>query len=495
MRSSFEEVEHKLLLPPGSRFPPAVEVLFISAITVVLTLPCYWQEHIQAGDLSSHLYNAWLAGEIKRGAIVGLHLSPVWTNVLCDRVLEALLFWKGPLIAERVTTAMAVLLFFWGAFFLIHTATGKRPWAMAPILGMLAYGFALRFLNFYVSTGLCLWSLALLWKKVTWRRLIISIPLACVAATAHVLPVVWALTILIYLKLAHSLSGRSRLLLPLAFFCALGLTSVFVTFQFPHGRQSSLTIPGIASLTGVEQVWLYGPRYLIICAGVLVVWGALFLKRVDQGGLILDPVVQLWLLHVAAVVMLPSAIKVSLYHNVLSYLTQRYSLFTAIIMCAMLGCLQFGRTLMVVSVLLAIAFFAFVYSDSKEINDMEAEIAQLASTVPSGGRVVAEIRSTGVNPLAELAERPCIGHCYSYANYEAPSGAFRVRPDGPNQVVASTMDVVHEFENGQHIVTRAEAPLYNVCGSQQPGKRFSLRKLEAGERTCTVSIALSPQLW
>jgi hypothetical protein len=29
-------------------------------VSLGLLLPCYWQPRIQAGDLSSHIYNAWL---------------------------------------------------------------------------------------------------------------------------------------------------------------------------------------------------------------------------------------------------------------------------------------------------------------------------------------------------------------------------------------------------------------------------------------------------
>jgi len=28
-------------------------------ISIILLVPCYWHSHIEAGDLGSHMYNAW----------------------------------------------------------------------------------------------------------------------------------------------------------------------------------------------------------------------------------------------------------------------------------------------------------------------------------------------------------------------------------------------------------------------------------------------------
>ena len=36
-------------------------------VSLLLLAPCYWQSRVQAGDLSSHIYNAWLAQSIERG--------------------------------------------------------------------------------------------------------------------------------------------------------------------------------------------------------------------------------------------------------------------------------------------------------------------------------------------------------------------------------------------------------------------------------------------
>ena len=47
----------------------------VLGISAALLLPCFWHRHIEAGDLGSHLYNAWLAQLIENGQAPGLYLA------------------------------------------------------------------------------------------------------------------------------------------------------------------------------------------------------------------------------------------------------------------------------------------------------------------------------------------------------------------------------------------------------------------------------------
>src|ERR1035438_6625693 len=62
-------------LPPPLRgvYPP---------LSLLLLVPCYWQARVQAGDLSSHIYNSWLAQLIEGGRAPGLTIATQTTNVL-----------------------------------------------------------------------------------------------------------------------------------------------------------------------------------------------------------------------------------------------------------------------------------------------------------------------------------------------------------------------------------------------------------------------------
>ena len=63
-----------MLIREGVRSFRAViwRVLLISAS---LLLPCFWHKRIEAGDLPSHTYNAWLSQLIARGQAPGLYVE------------------------------------------------------------------------------------------------------------------------------------------------------------------------------------------------------------------------------------------------------------------------------------------------------------------------------------------------------------------------------------------------------------------------------------
>src|ERR1700674_825068 len=87
-------------------------VLLISALILV---PCFWHKRIEAGDLPSHTYNAWLAHLIEHGQAPGLYTESRWNNILFDLTLEKLGASIGFVAAERIVAMTSVLIFFWGA--------------------------------------------------------------------------------------------------------------------------------------------------------------------------------------------------------------------------------------------------------------------------------------------------------------------------------------------------------------------------------------------
>ncbi|MCS7042117.1 MAG: hypothetical protein NZR01_04940, partial [Bryobacteraceae bacterium] len=124
----------------SSRPAPGRSAAAILGTSALLLLPALLQPRIQAGDLSSHLYNTWLVLLVKSGEPLGLEIVPQYSNVLFDWWLEG--FWRagGPALAEKSSVAGAVLLFFWGGFSMISRLVGRTVWAAAPLLAMLAYG-------------------------------------------------------------------------------------------------------------------------------------------------------------------------------------------------------------------------------------------------------------------------------------------------------------------------------------------------------------------
>src|ERR1051325_8634824 len=137
----------------------------------VLLIPCFWQSRIQAGDLGSHVYNAWLARLIQAGKAPGLTIVRQTNNVLFDLLLKQLWDWFGAEMAQRIAVSFAVLVLVWGAFALIRRVADRPPWPFLPVVAMVAYGWTYHtgLFNFYISLGLCFWAMSLMWRATPTR--------------------------------------------------------------------------------------------------------------------------------------------------------------------------------------------------------------------------------------------------------------------------------------------------------------------------------------
>src|SRR3954469_18850928 len=102
-------------LPDPSLIKPGDKALILRAVaylgaSLICLVPCFWQTRIQASDLSSHLYNAWLANLISQNQLAGLHLVRLWDNIEFDVVLATLLPILGLNWTTRLVVGAAVLL-------------------------------------------------------------------------------------------------------------------------------------------------------------------------------------------------------------------------------------------------------------------------------------------------------------------------------------------------------------------------------------------------
>jgi hypothetical protein len=483
--------------PVSAPNPRLTEVLSVIGVTCALLIPCVWQERIQAGDLGIHIYNAWLVPQIRSGSIAGLAVENRWNNILGDWILAALLPVVGPVWTERLVACAVVLLFFWAAFYFLKVVLNQSPWSLIPFLAMFAYGFMFRngLLNCYLSTGLCLIIVALLWRPTVFNCLV-AIPVGVLAVLAHLLPVAWAASVLAYIFAFRRVQLNLRVWLPCAeVLSVLGVSAILMS-HFPHRWSLSelVNVVGISSVTGVEQVLTFSAKYLLVAGSLLAIWSVLFLRRFDHGRLSGDLLFQLWALHALASAALPLTIQFPNQGNVFSLIPERLSIFIAVLFCAFVGGLQIGRLLMGMSVLLCGIYFTFFYADTRAYNQVERQVNTLLDNVPAGARVICEVDdSNSPMKMQHPAFMSCIGRCFNYADYEPATGQFRIRALQPNSVAASTMDTLKEFAMGTHVVTQAEAPIYAVCASEDPRQRFVLRRLEAGETTCTASLPTAPE--
>src|ERR1700726_103038 len=94
-------------------------IYLMPAISAVVIIPCFWHRHIEAGDLPSHTFNAWLATLIQQGRAPGLYLAPRWHNILFDLLLLYSAKFLGFAVGPKIVVAISVLIFFWGVFSLV----------------------------------------------------------------------------------------------------------------------------------------------------------------------------------------------------------------------------------------------------------------------------------------------------------------------------------------------------------------------------------------
>lgn len=450
-----------------------------AAATLALLIPCFWQARLQAGDLASHIYNAWLVQLAETGQAKGLVVVPQITNVLFDWILSALFRTLGAPAAQRISMAVSVLILVWGAFRWIQVASGRKAWSLLPALSVLAYGWVFHsgFCNFYLSLGLCFWALAVAWD-CSARRLAAALPILVLAWLGHLLPVLWTLCVLTYVFLARRLPKSKRIWLLAGWVAVLVPAHVAVRLSMHSRWYPRQILLG----SGADQAWVFDDKYYLTLAGLAVVFGLLLVEVFLQMGVrqtFESLPFQIWLQCVALVAIVPTAF-ISRWMEA-AYVSDRMSLPAGVCLCAVLAGARPRAVHRYVLAAVAVLFFGFLYRDERLLNAFEDRLEEAMKQVPSGQRVVSAIDDPflHVNALTHMIDRVCIGRCYSYANYEAPRAQFRLRVTGPNPIVAITYDDSWALQNGSYVVRRRDLPLYQI--TLDDAGQMVVRSLNAGQ--------------
>ncbi len=454
--------------PSRARFSRRDATRF-AAISAALLIPVYWHRRIEAGDLGSHLYNAWLVQLIRQGQAPGLWIARQWNNVLFDLLLSGLgsafglhsLF--GLRVAEQIAVSFAVLIFFWGAFALIGAMARRPPWALSPLIAVFAYGwtFQMGFMNYYLSLGLCFLALALFLRggssgSCGMRGRLLSLPLLPLIWMAHPLGVICFAAVAAYATLAKTLPPRYHACLLLAAVILLLGVRMFLARRYevrwnPAARYFFFN--------GADQLALYSSRYYLLYAlfaALLLAALALDAKshamsrmsgsanshasdgrRKDGFWSAIGIPLQLYLAVAIAGLLLPTRVQLPQYAQPLSYLTPRLSTVSAILACCMLAAMKPKKWHAIASAAIAAIFFACLYMDTGNLNKLEAQVERSVAALPPMHRVVDNLdyRADSRVDAEHIVDRACIGHCFSYENYEPPSGQFRLRALPGNAIV------------------------------------------------------------
>jgi hypothetical protein len=165
------------------------------------------------------------------------------------------------------------------------------------------------------------------------------------------------------------------------------------------------------------------------------------------------------------------------------FITDRLSLCAALLLCAVLAAVPTGHLVKFGLTTVAFLFFAFVYFDNRELNRTEDRIDAVVAQLPAGERVVNPLSSQSLRSLClqHDLDRACVGHCYSYANYEPPSRQFRVRAQPGNHIVLDNQADVNAIAEGRYMVQQRDLPLHLIfqCGADL--KEVCSRPLKVGD--------------
>jgi hypothetical protein len=475
-------------LPASKRFSgrPIVAVFTISALILV---PCVWHRRIEAGDLASHVYNAWLAQLIRKGQAPGLYIAKRWDNVLFDVLLLRTANVFGLAAAQKVVVSICVLVFFWGVFAFIQTITERPPWYLTPCFAMLAYGysFSMGFMNYYLSLGLACIGLAILWrgKGIDW---IGGTVVAALTLLAHPIGFLWLIGMLAYTMLRAKLPGWWKLALPLA--AAIGFAAIYWYTWHRPSLLADWDRGPFYLYNGADQLGLYGRRYFFLAGaafmfGLICVVVDLYARRDGTSWKLFELPFELYLVAFCATVLLPESLRPSLSNGWIGLLGSRLTSISAILGLGVLGCLKPHRWHLAGFTACAAIFFVFLYQDTGWLNRLEANAEKLVEDLPAGTRVIVTAGAPADSRIVFIGhavERACIGHCFSYANYEPASGEFRVRVRKGSPVVTSSTDDAEDMASGEYEVDETDLPLKQIyqCDEKDLTK-LCIRDLQAGE--------------
>ena len=464
--------------------------LRILLLSVVLLIPCFWHRRIEAGDLSSHVYNAWLAQLIEKGQAPGLYVSNQWNNVLFDIALLRVANLAGIPAAEKIVVSICVLVFFWGVFAFVRTIAERPAWFLTPCIAMLAYGysFSMGFMNYYLSLGLACFGLAILWRARQFEW-IAAVPFALLAMVAHPIGFLWMIGTWAYIKVSAKLLGWWKLALPLL------AASAFAAVRWYAARRPALMADWDRGpfylYNGADQLGLYGRRYFFLAGatflfGLICVAVEFYARRRDGSSWkLFELPFELYLVTFCATALLPENLRPSIYGGWIGLLSSRLTTISAILGLCFLGCLKPRRWHLAGFGVCAVVFFAFLYQDTGWLNGLEANAQELVGDMPAGTRVIVTARAPADSRIAFIGhavERACIGHCFSYANYEPASGEFRVRVRKGSPVVTSSTDDAEDMASGEYEVDDSDLPMKQIyqCDENDLTK-LCIRDLVGGE--------------
>jgi hypothetical protein len=476
--------------------------LAILLLSFLILVPCFWHRQIEAGDLASHTYNAWLAQLVSRNQAPGVYAVTRWDNVLFDLAALRLGNLLGLHAAEKIIVSLGVLTFFWGVFSLLFAISSRPPWFLTPCIAILTYGysFSMGFMNYWLSIGLACCVVAILWRPSV-ANLLSALAVAFLTLLAHPIGFLWMLATLAYIYLRRWISGLWRIVLPLL---AIAMIIGIHFYIANHSAfDASWRDDSLFMRNGADQLILYGDRYVFLSYAALA-WGiACFLadaiSRLRKRELVCISFVlplELYGIAFCATALLPENLRSTLYAGWIGLLVSRITTISAILGLAVFACLRPRKWILAGFLATAAVFFGFLFHDTATLNRIEANASRVIAGLPQGAHVIPYLNAPDdwrVEFIYHVVERACIGHCFSYSNYEPASGQFRLRVRPGSPIVTSSSDDAESMASGDYDIKPSDPPLIGIyqcddndftklCAAPlQPGESTQTPTLDSGE--------------
>jgi len=461
-----------------------------AAISIVVLIPCYWHRYIQAGDLGSHVYNAWLAQLVEQGKAPGVYVVWQWQNALFDLMLFYFAKVVGLAAGEKLAVSVCVLVFFWGAVAFLAAVTKQKPWHLTPVIAMLAYGyvFHMGFMNYYLSIGLACIGLALFWP-LKRKGIAMAVILAPFILLAHPLGFLWFLGVAVYRALWLKLQGWWKFAPWLAAISCV-VVAHSIVLKNPNWDNDWPDPPKI-QWNGADQLFVYDDRYFYLSLAVLAFGVVIAIAAAWRAGRRAEYwkqrriILELYVVCLVASLLLPENLRTDSSGGWIGALVTRLTLISAIVGLGWLAWQPRKKWHLLGFAACAVAFFGLLFQDSGFLNRMEENARQITSQLPQGTRVLATIFAPDEYraQFLHIADRACVGRCFLYSDYEPPTKQFRLRVHDGSPIVNSVVDENGDMEAGVYEVQEKDLPLKEIYQCDEDDlTKLCIRDLQVGEK-------------
>jgi hypothetical protein len=168
-------------------------------------------------------------------------------------------------------------------------------------------------------------------------------------------------------------------------------------------------------------------------------------------------------------------------------LVSRLTIISAIFALCILSTLRPSKPAALATLACSIFFFTLLYRDTATLNRLESHAESLTSSLPFGTLVIptlASPRDSRIPFVHHIVDRACIGHCFTYSNYEPPSAEFHVRVSPGSPLITNQAADAQEMEAGNYVVRASDPPFVDIY--QCSPTDFTIlcaRTLASGEKT------------